>query len=239
MNLHGENPHTAVLSSSRPAQAPILGWMNHPHNRSSLSPRPLSRLATLAWSLLAISLLAVLLFVRQAEAVAVPAQVPAASSVEAEEVESEEEWEDEWDEEESEDEEEDEELGTAGPLLLPPECLLHTAEAHVVASASQGTVRLTVHYTAFTPTNVTVDYWLKGSKGALHLGETKRHFARQGVLREDAHVSDRAMGKVLAARSFIVQLGIPAAPSFCEKYSTQRLTAKHVAGGHATWSRPR
>jgi hypothetical protein len=47
------------------------------------------------------------------------------------------------------------------------------------------------------------------------------------------------MSKVLAARTFIVQLGIPAAPSYCAKYSTQRLTAKRVAGSHATWSRPR
>ncbi|HEY6550413.1 MAG TPA: hypothetical protein VIY71_04350 [Solirubrobacterales bacterium] len=100
-------------------------------------------------------------------------------------------------------------------------------------------VRLTIHYTSYAPSNVTVNYWLKGGKGSLQLGETKRHFARQGVFHEAAHVSDRAMTKVLAARAFIVQLGIPAAPSFCQKYSTQRLTAKHVAGGHATWSRPR
>ena len=100
-------------------------------------------------------------------------------------------------------------------------------------------VRLTIHYTSYTPTNVSVEYWLKGGKGSLQLGETKRHFSRQGVFREDAHLSDREMSKVLAARTFIVQLGIPAAPSSCAKYSTQRLTAKHVTGDHATWSRPR
>lgn len=214
--------------------------MDHSNNRTSLpSPRPLTRLATVAWSLLAISLLAALLFVRQAEAVTTPAQaqVAVAGSTEDEEAEAEEESEGE--EEESEDEEEDEEPGTVGPLLLPPECLLHTAEAHVAASSSHGLVQLTIHYTSYAPTNVSVNYWLKGSKGSLQLGEAKRHFSRQGVFREDAHVSDRAMSKVLAARAFIVQLGIPAAPSSCEKYSTQRLTAKHVAGGHATWSRPR
>lgn len=216
--------------------------MDHSDNRTSLpSSRPLTRLATLAWSLLTISLLAALLFVRQAEAATAtaPAQASAVSSVEDEEIEAEEESESEGDEEESEDEEEDDELGTVGPLLLPPECLLHTAEAHVSASAAQGMVRLTIHYTSYAPTIASVDYWLKGSKGALHLGETKHHFGRQGVLREDAHVGDRAMAKVLAARAFIVQLDIPAAPSFCDRYSTQRLTAKHVAGGHATWSRPR
>jgi hypothetical protein len=214
--------------------------MDHSNNRTSLhSTRPSTKLATLAWSLLAISLLATLLFVRQAEAVT-PAQAPVTvTSTESEEIEGEEEAESEEDEEESEDEGEDEGVGTVGPLLLPPECLLHTAEANVAASAAHGIVRLTIHYTSYAPTNVSVNYWLKGGKGSLQLGETKRHFARQGVFREEAHVSERAMGKVLAARAFIVQLGIPAAPTSCQRYSTQRLTAKHVAGDRATWSRPR
>lgn len=212
--------------------------MNHPDGRTSLLSRPLTRLATLAWSLLAIALLAALLFVRQAEATPSPLQAPIANAFEDEEFEAEEESEGEEDEEEFEDEEEDE-PGTTGPLFLPPECLLHTAESHVAASASRGVVRLTIRYTTYVPTQVSVDYWLKGNKGALHLGETKRHFARQGVFREDAHLSDRAMSKVLAARAFIVEVGIPAAPSFCERDSTQHLTTKHLAGGHATWSRPR
>lgn len=211
--------------------------MNHSGHRTSLPSRPLTRLATLAWSLLAISLLAALLFVRQAEAVTLPAQAPAPLATESEEIEAEEESEDE--EGEESEAEEDDEPGAEGALLLPPECLLHTAEAQVAASATPGVVRLTIHYTSYAPTNVSVKYWLKGSKGSLQLGETKRHFSRQGAFHEDAHVSDREMSKVLAARAFIVQLGIPAAPSSCEKYSTQRLTVKHVAGDHATWSRPR
>jgi hypothetical protein len=195
-------------------------------------------LVNVAWSLFAIALLAAVLFARQAEAATVPLQAPPAASIESEEIEGEEESEGEEEDEESEGEE-DEEPGIEGPLLLPPECLLHTAEANVAASASNGVVRLTIHYTSYTPANVSVDYWLKGGKGSLQLGETKRHFARQGVFREDEHLSDHAMDKVLAARSFIVQLDIGGAPSFCDRYSTQRLTTKHVAGGHATWSRPR
>lgn len=213
--------------------------MNHSDHRTSLPPsRPLTRLATFAWTLLAISLLAALLFVRQAEAATVPAQAPAILATESEDIEAEEEFEGDEEDEES-GAEEDDELGSVGPLFLPPECLLHTAEANVAASAAPGVVRLTIHYTSYTPTNVSVNYWLKGSKGSLQLGETKRHLSRQGVVREDAHLSDRAMSKVLAARAFIVQLGIPAAPSSCDKYSTQRLTSRHVAAGRATWSRPR
>jgi hypothetical protein len=213
--------------------------MEQPDHRTSVPSQTLTRLATLAWSLLAILLLAVLLFVRQAEAATAPAQAPVTSVVEVEEGEDEEEGESEEDEEESEDEGEDDGLGTVGPLLLPPECLLHTAEAHVAASATSGVVRLAIHYTSYSPANVSVDYWLKGGKGSLQLGETKRHFGRQGTFHEDVHVSDRAMVKVLAARVFIVQLDIATAASYCAKYSTQRLTTKHVAGDHATWSRPR
>lgn len=212
--------------------------MNRPDHRSSLHQQPLTRLATAAWSLLAIMLLAALLFVRQAEAAAVPTpfQGPAAASDAGEEFEELED--EEGEEEEFEDEEEEEELG-AGALLLPPECLLHTAEAHVDASTAHDVVRLTIRYTSYTPTNVSIDYWLKGGKGSLQLGETKRHFGRQGVFREETRLSERAMEKVLAARAFIVQLSIPAAPSYCQKQATQRLTAKRAAGGHATWSRPR
>ncbi len=214
--------------------------MDHSRHHTSPAPRPLTRLATFAWSLLAICLLAALLFLRQAEAATARA-FTAASPAMAGNVEDEGEFEeeDEWDEGEEEfEDEEDEGLGSEGPLFLPPECLVHTAEAQVSASASRGVVQLTIHYTSYEPTNVNVEYWLKGGKGSLALGETKRHFSRQGVFREDTHVSDHAMSKVLAARTFIVQLGIPAAPSSCAKYATQRLTVKHGGGGHASWSRP-
>jgi hypothetical protein len=214
--------------------------MIYQQNRPQPSSRLWASLTTIGWTVLAIALLAALIFVRQAEAVAPPAQAPVASAFEDEEFEGEEEAEgEEGEEEEFEEEEEDDEVGAAGPLLLPPECLLHTAEANVAASSSRGSVRLTIHYTAYEPADVSVDYWLKGSKGALHLGASKRHFTRQGVFREEAHLNERAMAKVLAARAFIVQLDIAAAPSFCNRYSTQRLTARHGAGGHATWSRPR
>jgi hypothetical protein len=215
--------------------------MIYPEHRPELASRLWTRLAPVAWSVLAILLLAAVLFVRQSEAAGTLPQAATASSVEEEEVESEEEAESEEGEEESEDEEEDddESPGTVGALFLPPECLIHTAEAHVAASASHGVVQLTVHYTSYEPADVTVGYWLKGGKGSLQLGETKRHFTRQGIFRDEEHVSDRAMSKVLAARAFIVQLDIAGAPSSCDRYSTQRLTAKHGSGGHATWSRPR
>jgi hypothetical protein len=214
--------------------------MTNRDHRSSLPSQPSPRLATLAWSFLAILLLTALLFVRQAEAATASSQGPTTisledeeSELEAEELECEEEG-----EEESECEEEGEEVGVEGPLVLPAECLLRTAEARVSTAPGHNVVSLAIRYTSSTPTKVTVDYWLKGDKGSLQLGETTRRFAQQGVFRVDEHLSDRAMAKARAARTFIVQLDIAAAPSSCDRYSTQRLTARHMSGGHATWSRP-
>lgn len=212
--------------------------MIYPENRPELASRLWTRLAPVTWSVLAILLLAAVLFVRQSEAAGVPPQA-AVSVIEDEEIESDEEAESEEGEEESEDEEEDESPGAIGALFLPPECLIHTAEAHVAASASHGVVQLTVRYTSYEPADVTVGYWLKGGKGSLQIGQAKRHFSRQGIFRDEEHVGDRAMSKVLAARAFIVQLDIAGAPPSCDRYSTQRLTARHGSGGHASWSRPR
>lgn len=195
------------------------------------------KVTALISTLLAISLFAAGIFARPAPATPAggPVQAATAFPFEDEEVEGEEEaeaWEeeDEW--------EEDEEEGIPGALLLPAECRLHTAEAQASSLTSRNLVRLTIHYTSYVPGEVTVDSWLHGGKGSLQLGKAKRHFSRQGVLRGNFHLSDRAMEKVLAARAFIVQLDIAAAPAACDRFATQRLTVKHVAGDNATWSRP-
>lgn len=194
------------------------------------------KITTLVWTLLAISLFAAGIFARPAPATPAddPVQAFAASPLEDEEAESEEISED-WEEEDEW--EEDEEEGAPGPLLLPPECKLHSAEAQASVSSGHNSVRLTIHYTSYTPGDVTVVYWLKGDKGSLQLGKAKRHFARQGALRENTHLSDRAMEKARAARAFIVQLDISAAPPSCDRYASQRLTVKRLVGGQATWSR--
>lgn len=197
---------------------------------------PWERLLSAFWVVLAIALLTAAIFMQPAaSAPAATTAQAAAGSFEVEEGEAEEEESEEG--EEFEDEEEDEEFGTEGPLLFPDACLLHSAEAQVTASASHDVVGLTIHYTATTPTNVGVDYWLKGSKGSLHLTRTKGHFASQGVFRDSEHLSDHAMTKVRAAHTFVVQLEIPAAPAFCGRYATQRLTVKRTTGNQATWSR--
>jgi hypothetical protein len=196
---------------------------------------PWAHLAVVTWVVLAISLFAAVALTLAAAAA--PGQpTPAATEAfaeaedEGEELEGEEEFEIE--------EEEEEEIGAEGPLLFPEPCLLHTAEAQVTASTTHDVVRLSIRYTSYTPTNVIVDYWLKGGKGSLQMKEAKRHVGPRGVLRTSEHLSDRAMSKVRAARTFVVQIAIPAAPANCAQYSSQRLTVKHAGSGQVTWSRP-
>jgi hypothetical protein len=162
-----------------------------------------------------------------------PAQAEVEIVLEEGDDESEEAWELEEEEEEAE-EEEFETQATAPPL--PPECLLRTAEPSVVTRLRSDTLRLTLRYTASTPTKVDVGYWLKGDKGTLQLGSATRRFQRQGVLHLSRHLNAAEAAKVRAARVFVVDLDVPSAPSGCEKYLTLRLAARAPHRSRVTWS---
>jgi hypothetical protein len=148
----------------------------------------------------------------------------------------------EWDEEaesEMEEEEEDfadedeEEEGEAGGLFPPEECLLRTARSRVLAYPGPGKVKLTVNYTALAPADVAVR--LKGKRGPLGLGQANRHFGKHGVLRLAAHLGEAGMKRVLSARSFTVDFDIAAAPSYCQRFYTRRLTIKRSAQNQTAW----
>ena len=86
------------------------------------------------------------------------------------------------------------------PLLLPAGMLLRTAEANVVASATRGVVRLTIHYTSYAPTRRRSTIGGR-HKGSLQLGDTK--LGRSRVLLSE-HLSDREMARCWA-RAFVVR----------------------------------
>ena len=201
-------------------------------------PRSLgSRLLLAAQALIALALLAIAMAPLAAPVVSPePAQAQAEVNFIAEETD--EEGEEEWELEETEEEEEaeEEEFGVKGAAVLPPECLLRSAEPSVVAQLNDGTLRLSLQYSARTPTKVGIDYWLKGGKGSLQLGSATRHLGRQGTLHLTSHLDEREAAKVSAAHTFIVDLDLPAAPSSCEKYLTLRLNAKDLDRSRATWS---
>jgi len=198
-------------------------------------PRSLgSRLLLAVQALIALALLAIAMAPLAAPVVS---PEPAHADVDFIAEETDEEGEEEWELEETEEEEgEEEEFGIKSAAVLPPECLLRSAEPSVVAQLNDGTLHLSLQYSARTPTKVGIDYWLKGGKGSLQLGSATRHLGRQGTLHLTNHLDEREAAKVRAARIFIVDLDLPAAPSSCEKYLTLRLNAKALDRSRATWS---
>jgi hypothetical protein len=210
--------------------------MTHPDNRPAASLQPWARLLVAASLILAILLLATAVLPLSA-----PATPPGSTQAEASISEAEDEEALEWEVEESEEEEEEEEFegdGTPGSAVLPPECLLRTAAPSVVVLLAHESLSLALRYTATDPTKVSVEYWLKGAKGTLELDSDTRRFGKQGVLHLSRHLDEREMAKAQAARAFVVNLDVPAAPSNCNRFLTLRLTIKHAAGSRATWSVP-
>jgi hypothetical protein len=130
---------------------------------------------------------------------------------------------------------EGEEFEVSGDTVyLPPECLLRSAEATVVAQGSK--VALTLRYSAESPAKIKVSYWLKGGRGSLQLGSTTHRIELQGALRVKRHLSEREAAKVRAAHAFIVDVDVPAASAECRRYPTLRLTTRHLRGERQSWS---
>lgn len=131
--------------------------------------------------------------------------------------------------------EEDEGQGEAG---TPPECLLSSAEATVSASPARDTVRLAVRYTARTSAAVKINFGLRGRKGSLSLGGDQKRFGRAGVFRQTERLGEAQMAKVVAAKSFTVELQAVNTPRYCHRYFDRSLTVKRANGAGLTWSAP-
>jgi hypothetical protein len=126
----------------------------------------------------------------------------------------------------------------SGSNTAPEECLLRSAHARLVADDSPGGVRLTVGYTTYEPTAATVDFSARGGKGMLHLGTSKHHLGRSGVVRLSKALAESEMAKVDAAGRFTVQIHIPGAPAGCRRFATEQLTVKTASRDQAVWSQP-
>ena len=142
--------------------------------------------------------------------------------------------------EESEAEEEDEaETGRSEPGLpqsVPDECLEYTVAARVVSSLSRHTVRLEVSYDSSESGLASLSYSLKGGKGKLKIGAASWRLTAWGNFEQTAHLSDRELVKLQAARSFTVRVKMPGTPSYCEIYRTRQLILRHQSGGQTVWS---
>lgn len=138
-------------------------------------------------------------------------------------------------EDEGEEEEICEEEETAG---IPAECLLASSTATVSASPASDRVRLAIRYTASTPAAVEVEYFLRGRKGPLSFDDRRGRFGRFGVFHASAELSEAQMEKVLAAKSFRVQLHPLNAPRSCDRYFDRSLSLRRASGKALTWSDP-
>jgi len=199
-------------------------------NSSGPSLQPWARVLIAASLMLALSLLV---------AASLPLSAPATAPepvvlVEAEASEEEGEWE----LEEEEEEDEEEEFATGHAVPLPEECVLSSAEPSIAVQHDHRDVRLTLRYKAEEPTRAEISYWLKGSRGSLQLGSASRHLGEQGVIRLSSHMDEHEVVKVRAARAFLVGIDLPDVPSYCTRYLTLRLTAKHQLSNRETWSLP-
>jgi hypothetical protein len=210
--------------------------MTRSDGQSESQSKPLLRLHTVTQIVLAVLLLAAATLPLSAPAIS-PEPARAEADFVAEETE-EAEGEGEEGDLEEEAEEDEGEFAEGAVAYLPSECLLRTAKPSVVAQLAHRSLRLTIRYTADTPTRLGIDYWLKGGKGSLQLGSTTRHITKQGTVQETARLDEHEVEKVRAARAFVVHLDVPAAPSSCNGYLTLRLTAKRLRGNRGTWSEP-
>jgi hypothetical protein len=184
-------------------------------------------------------ILALSLFAAATLPLSAPATPPEPAQLEAEASEEEnEEGEEEESESEEEAEEDEEEFGTGHSVPLPAACILRSVEPSVAVQLGHGNVGLTLRYEAEEPTKATIAYWLKGSKGSLQLGSATRHLGGHGAVHLNSHLDELEMAKVRAARTFLVSIDLPQAPSYCGRYLTLRLTAKHQLDKRETWSLP-
>jgi len=137
-----------------------------------------------------------------------------------------------------EDEEEEFCEETEGEDGTPPECLLSSAEATVSALPARDTLRLSVRYTARSSAAVKVEYFLRGGNGPLSLGEDRNRFERKGTFRQTERLTEAQMQRVIAARTFTVELAAVNTPRYCHRYFDQKLTVKRASGGGLTWQEP-
>lgn len=138
-------------------------------------------------------------------------------------------------EDEGEEEEICEEEDTGG---IPAECLLASSTATVSASPGSDRVRLAIRYTTSSPAAVEVEFFLRGRKGPLSFDDQRQRFGHAGVFHASAALTEAQMEKVLAAKSFRVQLHALSAPRSCDRYFDRNLSVRHASGRALTWSDP-
>ncbi len=130
-----------------------------------------------------------------------------------------------------------EEVETTGKgfVTAPPVCLVRRAESKIAMAPAADKVRLTLRYSTYEPTEVSVGLKFKDHKGSVTIARTTRHLGAKGVLRLTAKLGAATMERARRASEFDVALHAPGTPARCSRELEQRLhTVKH--GGKASRS---
>jgi hypothetical protein len=174
-----------------------------------------------------IVLIAILNFVRSAEAAALPGSPVSTPSPLAFESEEEEEGEESATEECEEVAEGELECFTVeAEESVPAECRLTSTDASFSVTP-RGRLRLTVNYVAAAPAMVAVDSRLRGTRGSLNLDGDRQRFAGTGAFHETELLSPAQTARALGARSVMVEIQPLGAPRYCHAYFDQRLDTRH------------
>ncbi len=118
----------------------------------------------------------------------------------------------------------------------PPQCKLEEADAAVSADLVHRKLHLALRYSAYKSTSVSVEYWLRGSRGPLSLDGERDHFGRAGVFHATQSLTPAQAKKVAAAKSYTVQVRPAGAPAYCHEYLDQHLTVRRGAQGGPMWT---
>jgi hypothetical protein len=118
----------------------------------------------------------------------------------------------------------------------PEECLVRTTAATVSTSPAGATVHLSLRYTSWTPSTVAVSFTLRGNKGGLALGHATEHFAKKGVLKLTANLTDAETQRAVAAKEYDVTVHPVNTPAYCGKIFAQRLDAHKAVGKGRVWT---
>ncbi|HEX4753292.1 MAG TPA: hypothetical protein VH268_10355 [Solirubrobacterales bacterium] len=137
--------------------------------------------------------------------------------------------EEEFEEEVEECEEEAKKGKGASFVTAPAACLVHRAESTITTLPGSDRVRLTIHYTNYSPASVAIGLRLKDHKGSLWLERTTKHLGRSGVLHLTTKLGEAEMERAEKAREFDVELRAADTPGYCSDLLEQHLVSKQSA----------
>ena len=117
----------------------------------------------------------------------------------------------------------------------PEECLLRSAAARLLSSATQSRVKLAVRYTTFAAADAYVGYKLSGGRGTLKIPAAHQRLAESGAFTLSRRLDEAEMEKVRAARRATVTLDVAGAPRYCRSYETRHLTMRRSLHSQVAW----